>query len=1224
MTTIGDIFDIPTQVHQGDFVLRLTEGVTRPADTLRTYVVTPQLVGCFDQALDLIRSALESNTSKGAYLHGSFGSGKSHFMAVLSLLLQHNPEARSIPELASVVARHNRWTEHRTVLVVPYHMIGAPNLETAILGHYADYVRALHPQAPTPGFYQAERLFDDARRLRATMGDAAFFAALGGNQSEGNGWGNIEASWDAESFDAAMAAAPASEARQRLIGNLIDAYFQSARALAASESAAFVPLDEGLAVLSRHAQALGYDAVVLFLDELILWLASQAADLAFVNREGQKIAKLVEAMSADRPIPIVSFIARQRDLRELVGDHLPGAEQLGFADVLNWWQARFDTITLEDRNLPAIVEKRLLRPKSAKAARQLREAFDKTSRVRDEVFNILLTRTGDRDMFRQVYPFSPALVQTLVALSALLQRERTALKLMLQLLVNQRDSLVLGDLVPVGDLFDVIAEGDEPFTQAMRLNFDTAQKLYRHRLLPLLEQEHGVTAQDVRAGTVEATRAQRFRADDRLVKTLILSSLADGVEALRALTPSRLAALNHGTVRSPIPGQESQIVLHKCRNWAAQVGELKISDDGPNPVISCHLSGVDTDGVLANAQNIDNYGNRVHKARSLFYAQLGLAPAEGGLLPLRYETLWRGTSRTCELLFGNVRELPLESLHAPDDMWRVVVDFPFDREGHTPRDDLAQLQKFQETGASSRCLVWLPAFFTRRTMEDLGRLVVLDYVLTGHNLDQCGSHLSQLEREQARVLLHNQRDQMRQRLWNAMLAAYGVSTMYAEAIDTSHDLGEHFYALTPTLTVQPPVGASLKEALHHLCGQALACQFPAHPQFTDEVRRPALRRVLELIRQATRERDGRVEVERPYRDEVRRIAVPLRLGDMGETHFVLRDDWQSHFLRKQAEESATSLTVRSLRAWIDQPEAMGLTREVQNLVILSFALQSNLTFALHGTPVQPQLEQLDNGLELRAQSLPSAAAWQEALQRAEAILGTSGALLLNAANVAQFVETVQQIAVQRGPAVEALCTGLRHWLDVFGIAAHSAPRMQTAQATLALLSGLKEAGKDAVLEVLISATIATSAAAMREVVLQAAGPVMALQNTAWEPFERLSHMSAERMPGAQSLVQTLKDLLTRDEHVVSLARGLQEAQLEAFTMLTDAVEPATRAAPRLLSRAPSVLPLVAQPDTENSGRGIGLQDATALFDAITTALASDPELVLDIDWRLHPRGESAS
>ena len=72
---------------------------------------------------------------------------------------------------------------------------------------------------------------------------------------------------------------------------------------------------------------------------------------------------------------------------------------------------------------------------------------------------------------------------------------------------------------------------------------------------------------------------------------------------------------------------------------------------------------------------------------------------------------------------------------------------------------------------------------------------------------------------------------------------------------------------------------------------------------------------------------GALRWSAPYRDEVRRIAVPLRLGDMGETHFVLRDEWQSHFLRKQAEEGATSLTVRGLRAWIDQPEAMGLTRE---------------------------------------------------------------------------------------------------------------------------------------------------------------------------------------------------------------------------------------------------------------------------------------------------------
>ena len=82
-----------------------------------------------------------------------------------------------------------------------------------------------------------------------------------------------------------------------------------------------MPLDVGLSIISRHAQDLGYDGLILFLDELILWLASHAADLAFVHREGQKLAKLVESQTPDRPVPVISFVARQRDLRDLVGEN---------------------------------------------------------------------------------------------------------------------------------------------------------------------------------------------------------------------------------------------------------------------------------------------------------------------------------------------------------------------------------------------------------------------------------------------------------------------------------------------------------------------------------------------------------------------------------------------------------------------------------------------------------------------------------------------------------------------------------------------------------------------------------------------------------------------------------------------------------------------------------------------------------------------------------------
>src|SRR5208282_4630175 len=114
-------------------------------------------------------------------------------------------------------------------------------------------------------------------------------------------------------------------------------------------------------------------------------------------------------------------------------------------------------------------EKRVLRPVSEAARQELNNAFEEFLSVRREVLETLLTSTADREMFRKVYPFSPALVQTLIAVSAALQRERTALKLMMQLLVDRKADLELGQLIPVGDLYDALAQDDEPFSEGMRL-----------------------------------------------------------------------------------------------------------------------------------------------------------------------------------------------------------------------------------------------------------------------------------------------------------------------------------------------------------------------------------------------------------------------------------------------------------------------------------------------------------------------------------------------------------------------------------------------------------------------------------------------------------------------------------------------------------------------------------------------------------------------------------
>ncbi len=64
MTLLRDLIHIPERVHQGDFVLKLSEGVTHAEATLRDYVVTPQLVDCFDNALGFIKQSVESEAAR--------------------------------------------------------------------------------------------------------------------------------------------------------------------------------------------------------------------------------------------------------------------------------------------------------------------------------------------------------------------------------------------------------------------------------------------------------------------------------------------------------------------------------------------------------------------------------------------------------------------------------------------------------------------------------------------------------------------------------------------------------------------------------------------------------------------------------------------------------------------------------------------------------------------------------------------------------------------------------------------------------------------------------------------------------------------------------------------------------------------------------------------------------------------------------------------------------
>jgi hypothetical protein len=61
------------------------------------------------------------------------------------------------------------------------------------------------------------------------------------------------------------------------------------------------------------------------------------------------------------------------------------------------------------------------------------------------------------------------------------------------------------------------------------------------------------------------------------------------------------------------------------RDLAADVGEIRLSDDTRDPILSVELARVDYDGIVARVRNVDNTGERRRLLRDLVFASMGIS-----------------------------------------------------------------------------------------------------------------------------------------------------------------------------------------------------------------------------------------------------------------------------------------------------------------------------------------------------------------------------------------------------------------------------------------------------------------------------------------------------------------------------------------------------------------------------------------------------------------------
>ena len=1146
---LKDLFDLPAQVHKSDFVLQLTSGVENPEKTAETYVVTPGLKDSFDRSLQVIGDALRQGANKATYLHGSFGSGKSHFMAVLSLLIDGNEAVWKIPQLHPLRDKHD-FVGKKKLLQLRYHMIGARAFEEKVLGEYVDFVRTHHPDAPMPGVFADEELFENARQMMAEIGEEKFFTKMGGEKA---GWGTLATGWDRARFDEhATSAEP--KMRAELFAALVDGWFSSY-----VDSGRYVDIDTGLSVMASHAKSLGYDGIVLYLDELILWLSHRASQREWLHNEVQKMVKLVESQESSRAIPIVSFIARQRNLAEMVGKMHTGTENQLLHDSLTHWDGRFGQINLEDRDLPAIVEKRVLKTKSPEASATLKAAFEQLHKTAGKSFETLQGK-DDLEAFRKLYPFSPALVSALVALSNSLQRERTAIKLLMELLVEHIPDLEAPEVVRVGDLFDVLSGGEEPADGVMRNRFTAAKELYKHQFLPVIQETNGTNTPErcqrerddhpMRLGC-SGCAEKLCRADNRIVKTLLIAALVPEVDELKNLTVSRLYRLNHGTVKSMIPGQESTVVTGKIRKWSASIAQIQIGSES-DPSVKVRLEGVDLKPILQRYEAQDGHGARQRILRETLFEALSIDATEDSKKEVKLS--WKGTNRKGTIHFGNVRTMNAATLACPQDHdFRLVIDYPFDEAGHSPQEDLEVVTQFRDN-QGSWTLAWLPHFFSDSVNRLLGELTILDYILSGREVQrQAVQHLTIENQQRAINDLENLRAQKRNRLVEVIEQAYGLKTVNPSDIDSGAMVDGHLHVLKPGAShVRPDLAANLATAKGAYIEALLELRYPRHPNFQKPLSQKRVNSLVAKFTEMLAAEGGRLPVDRETKSELAGTLGALDLVRFSETHVLKHEDTRLQPLEnKRVQKGSDHPTVGEMRGWLDESNKMGLPVEAEDLLLRCYAVWASRSFELDGRPLDPEAQKvLPDRAILEKPELPTQQEWNDAFAKAGQCFGlTFAGRHLSPDNLGRLQAHLDARLQEFGSRANEVATALGGRLTPLGLDA-TCDRMVTAKSAEEAVLAIR--GKSGVGQVRALAYYEpkTSASAVGRQMQRLEELLRVLQDgLVFGAFEQVARR-VDELVGGEELLEEVRSAVRQDELNVQLAPRLRELAHKAQALLT--------------------------------------------------------------------------
>jgi Family of unknown function (DUF6079) len=945
MMTITDAFDLPRpqDIRAMGFVVKLREaepGSEEVKQLIDDYVITPAVETELPRILDDMKQVFDRSEEYGRFIHGSFGSGKSHFMTMLSMLLEGNQPAwkkfrplldahRNVRHSNSGDAPdHEAWLAKAGLLVVRIHMLSVRGKSTGLdRAVYEGFNAALKRRNKVLfEFVNVDAIFDEVRREAKEYGDIV--------------WKRLEAESIVGGRDDFEGIATGSaQARERFTRTWLEYKGRD------PSTAGIDPRwSEGLARMAVHAKSQGFGGIVLMIDEFLLWLSEKTAQefAAEINN----LNVIVDHTTGQRSAPIFVFVARQRDLREFFPDLI---DESKIHEHLDHHAKRFEMTKLQDVELRHIVRGRVLHPRNAAA---VETAVSSLAERHQKVLPALLAG-GDIDYLRDVYPFHPALIEMLVDVTSLMQRERSALRLLYELLVVHYPNLPLGEFLPVGSAFSAIfPESGVEASKKVELMQDIHHQYYS-RLAPAM----------TKMGESQGSEfnAERRRALDQLVKTVLLGEVSPRLKQ-GGLTIERLVQLNAVDVEGETFRGQVRVAETDLLALSQRVPDLQIVGQGKTALVRFVLGRVSLGEVLGRARSkVDNEQQRFQTLWRALVPALGLDGTKGFDTHPRegdWEILWRRTRRRGRVKLGNVREMSYDDFTPPDGAFKVLIDYPWDEPGHSVDGDRHRAANVRKERGSRYSACWLPRHLTPTELDILTELAAVRYLLSDAGQEDLLETLGPQDRSKV--------------LDQAGIRQKTIETQLEDLLREVYVRHGEFFALISDVDSSRP-RESLAENLEHIATLLMDRRYPQHPTFLAEPKKQDLEMLLRWMVEAG---EGSVSVafDEGVGKVLKTLGQPLELVNLGQTKASLRLD--SRYI-KEVLQRADHDTV----AWTPIADHLRETYGFQPLLIdlfLCFLCQRDHRALqdLLGEPVDVQIG-MSQTIRIRLQrgKLVSAADW---------------------------------------------------------------------------------------------------------------------------------------------------------------------------------------------------------------------------------------------------------